>query len=153
MDTIDDPFTIARPPHGFKLYEARDGRFSERIGPYFVTGRQLDLIMGFRVLERHANRNGVAHGGALMAFTDTLCGNIAARAADSISATVSLNTQFMRPVRVGAWVEGRARALKAGKRTIFLRAELTADGVLAVTADGIWQRIRPRTNAAPEEKT
>ena len=133
----------ARPPEGFKLYETRDGRFSERVGPYFLKGRGTDLVMGFRVLEHHANRNGVAHGGALMAFADTLLGNVAARAADYIAATATLNTSFLRPAQVGAWVEGHAEVLKAGKRAIFVRCALTADGELAFTAEGIWQRITP----------
>lgn len=155
MPTAADPFALARPPGGFKLYQARDGRFSERLGPYFVKGRGTELTMGLRILDRHANRNGVAHGGALMAFADTLCGNIAARAADYVSATVSLHSNFLRSVPLGAWVEGRARALRTGKRCIFMRAELAADGALAFTADGVWQRIDPRpraTAAAAQEE-
>lgn len=139
-----DPFALARPPGGFKLYDARDGRFSAALGPYFVKGRGTELTMGLRILDWRANRNGVAHGGALMAFADTLCGNIAARASDYPSATVSLHSSFLRPVPLGAWVEGRARALRAGRRCIFMRAELTADGALAFTAEGVWQRIDPR---------
>lgn len=153
MAAACDPFTIARPPDGFKLYQTRDGRFSERLGPYFVRGRGLGLVMGFRVLDRHANSNGVAHGGALMAFADTLCGNIAARAADYVSATMTLNSSFLRPVPVGAWVDGRAEAVKTGGRSVFLRAELAVDGVPAFTADGIWQRIEPRPRGAPREET
>ncbi len=151
--TADDSFTIARPPDGFKLYEARDGRFSERLGPYFVKGRGTGLAMGFRVLDHHTNRNGVAHGGALMAFADTLCGNVAARAADYASATVSLNGSFLRPVPAGAWVDGAAHVLRVGRRSVFLRAELAANGVLSFTAEGIWQRMDPRPRGdAKEEK-
>ena len=148
----DDPFALARPPGGFRLYEARDGRFSARLGPYFIKGRGSELAMGFRVLDRHTNRNGVAHGGALMAFADTLCGNIAARAADYATATAALNCHFLRPATAGAWVEGRAEALKTGRRAVFLRAELAVDGALAFTAEGIWQRIEPRPRAATGEK-
>ena len=151
-DRSEDPFALANPPDGFKPYEARDGRFSARLGPYFIEGRGVGLVMGFRVLERHTNRNGVAHGGALMAFADTLCGNIAARAVDYTTATVSLHASFLRPAPVGAWVEGRARALRTGRRNVFLRADLTAGGMLAFTAEGVWQRIDPRPRGAAREE-
>ena len=82
MPATEDPFTVARPPGGFKLYETRDERFSERLLPYFV--------------------------------------------------------------------KGRADVLRAGRRNLFVRAELAVDGVLAVTAEGVWKRIQLRPQRAPE---
>ena len=112
MLASEDPFAVARPPDDFKLYETRDGRFSERLAPCFVKGRGRDPATGFRVLDRHTDRNGVAHG--------------------------------------GAWADGRADALKAGRRNLFVRAELAVDGVLAFTAEGVWKRIQLRPQRAPE---
>ena len=63
-----------------KVYESRDGMFSDRIGPYFIKGRYPDVIMGIRILDHHSNLNGVSHGGLLMAFVDTIGGYIAAKA-------------------------------------------------------------------------
>ena len=66
----------ANAPKKFKLYESRDGMFTDRIGPYFIKGRYPDVTMGIRILEHHSNMNGVSHGGLLMAFCDTLGGYI-----------------------------------------------------------------------------
>ena len=82
MPATEDPFTVARPPGGFNLYETRDERFSERLSPYFA--------------------------------------------------------------------KGRADVLRAGRRNLFVRAELAVDGVLAFTAEGVWKRIQLRPQRAPE---
>lgn len=137
----EDLLAHARAPDGFKLYETRDGLFSNRTGPYFIKGRFPDAVMGVRILDRHCNLNMVAHGGLLMSFMDTLIGRTAAAAAQHLCATASLTCHFLKPVPVGAWVEGRAQALKTGKRAVFLRGELICDGELAFTAEGLWQRI------------
>jgi len=143
MDEVfdDDVLARAQAPEGFKVYETRDGLYSAHNGPFFIKGRFPDAVMGVRILDRHSNLNKVAHGGLLMSFIDTVIGRTAAAAAADICATASLTTHFLRPVPLGSWVEGRAEALKTGKRAVFLRAELTCDGELALTAEGLWQRI------------
>ena len=131
----------ANAPQNFKLYESRDGMFSDRIGPYFIKGRYPDIILGIRIFEHHSNVNGVAHGGMLMALADTIGGYIAAKAGEGASVTANLNSYFMRPVPLNSWVEGTGKALKTGKRAIFIRVELTLDDKLVFAADGMWQKI------------
>ena len=48
------------------------------------------------------------------------------------------------------FVKGRADVLRAGRRNLFVRAELAVDGVLAVTAEGVWKHIQLRPQRAPE---
>lgn len=136
-----DLIAHADAPEGFKLYETRDGLFSNRTGPYFIKGRFPDAVMGVRILEHHCNLNRVAHGGLLMSFMDTVIGRAAAASAQHLCATASLTSHFLRAVPIGSWVEGRAKVLKTGKRAVFLRGDLTCDGELAFTAEGLWQRI------------
>lgn len=69
---------------------------------------------------------GLLHGGALMAFADSLGGicaflNLPAGAA---TATISSSTVFTRPVREGE-VSGVARPLHAGRNVIMVRTDLT----------------------------
>ena len=141
-DPDTDPLIVGRPPAGFKVYETRDGLFSSRTGPYFIKGRHPDTVLGVRILDHHCNVFGIAHGGLLMSFCDTVLGRAAAAATREMHATASLTTHFIRPVALGAWLEGRATVLKAGGRTVFLRADLTVDGEIAVSAEGLWQRIK-----------
>ena len=131
----------ANTPSDFKLYESRDGMFTDRIGPYFIRGRYPDITLGIRIFEHHSNLNGVAHGGLLMAFVDTIGGYIAAKAGEGPSVTANLNTNFIRPIPLGSWLEGKGKALKAGRKAIFVRVELTLEKQLVFTAEGIWQKI------------
>ena len=131
----------ANAPKNFKLYESRDGMFTDRIGPYFIKGRYPDVTMGIRILDHHSNMNGVSHGGLLMAFCDTLGGYIAAKAGEGPSVTANFNANFMRPAPLGAWIEGAGKALKIGRKAIFIRVELTLEKKLIFTAEGIWQKI------------
>lgn len=131
----------ANAPDDFKLYESRDGMFSDRIGPYFIKGKYPNVTMGIRILEHHSNYNGVSHGGLLMAFVDTIGGYIAAKAGEGPSVTANFNANFMRPAPVGAWIEGTGKALKTGRKAIFIRVELTLKKKLVFTAEGIWQKI------------
>ena len=105
----------ANIPKDFKLYESRDGMFTDRIGPYFIKGRFPKAILGIRIFEHHSNLNGVAHGGLLMAFVDTIGGYTAAKAGEGPSVTANFNANFIRPVPLGAWVEGKGKALKVGR--------------------------------------
>jgi 1,4-dihydroxy-2-naphthoyl-CoA hydrolase len=75
---------------------------------------------------------GVLHGGALMAFADSL-GGVCAYVnlpAGTSTATVSSHTNMMRAVRAGE-VRGRARPLHLGRSTLVVQSELRdADGQL-----------------------
>jgi len=73
----------ANVPEGFKMYESRDGMFTDRIGPYFIKCRYPEVTLGMRIFQHHSNLNGVAHGGLLMAFVDTIGGYVAAKAGES----------------------------------------------------------------------
>ena len=131
----------ANAPEGFKLYESRDGMFTDRIGPYFIKGRFPDAIIGIRIFEHHSNLNGVAHGGLLMAFVDTIGGYTAAKAGESASVTANFNANFIRPVPLGSWSEGKGKALKAGRKAVFIRVELALEEKIVFSAEGIWQKI------------
>jgi 1,4-dihydroxy-2-naphthoyl-CoA hydrolase len=73
--------------------------------------------------------NGVLHGGALMAFADTLggvCAFLNLPAGASSTATVESKTNFFRAVRAGR-VEGVARPLHVGRTFIVVQTDLVDD--------------------------
>jgi acyl-coenzyme A thioesterase PaaI-like protein len=148
-NTTSDALTEGRPPPGFKVYETRDGMFSSRIGPYFIKGRYPDSVLGVRIMAHHCNLYGIAHGGLLMAFCDTVMGRAAAAASEAMCATATLTSHFVQPVALGAWLEGRVTVLKSGKRSVFLRADLTVDGAFVVSAEGLWQRVNLKQTKEP----
>ncbi len=74
---------------------------------------------------------GVLHGGALMAFADTLggvCAFLNLPDGEVTTATVESKTNFFRAVREGH-VEARSRPLHRGRTTIVIETDLhDADG-------------------------
>jgi 1,4-dihydroxy-2-naphthoyl-CoA hydrolase len=70
----------------------------------------------------------VMHGGALMAFADTLgavCALLNLRAGESTS-TIESKTNFFRAVRAGR-VEGISRPLHTGRTTIVVQTDILDD--------------------------
>lgn len=116
-------------PPGFSPYTPT-GAFLELVGPIFVRGEGDGRVFALRVEERHGNLGGNAHGGLLAALVDFALGRAigAETGADGAPATVSLTTDFLRPVRPGDWVEAHTEVERAGRTLAFADCSLTVDG-------------------------
>lgn len=82
----------------------------------------------------HANRNGVLHGGAVMAIIDCLAGTAAHLniRPDQMTTTVESKTNFFRSVRIGEVLRGEVTPLHVGGRTHVWQTRLIrADGKVA----------------------
>src|ERR1700735_3333117 len=121
----------ANIPEGFRPLRFNVG-FIEAVGPLYGKWDGTRLLMGFRVEMRHCNPGNVAHGGMLATFADMLL-PIAARFQSKkdmgFLPTVNLTCDFLAPAPLGAWVEGRAEALRAGRSLLFAQGVAEADGV------------------------
>lgn len=128
-------------PEGFAPFKLSFG-FIETNGPLYGKWDGHHLLLGFRVELRHCNPGRVCHGGMLATFAD-MCLPIAARfqAATDMGflPTVNLTCDFMAPAPLGAWVEGRADALKFTKNLLFAQGMVTADGTAVLRANGIFK--------------
>ena len=85
-----------------------------------LTGGAPDFVEGtMTVLPQHGNRNGVMHGGAIMALADALGGTAAAINLEEGQNTTTLEskTNFLRPVPIGETATARCEALHRGRRT------------------------------------
>jgi acyl-coenzyme A thioesterase PaaI-like protein len=128
----------ASPP-GFKVMLPNDG-FAGNNGPYFL--RRLaegGYEYGFQSDARHANPNGVLHGGAIIGFLDTIMGHFASSSAKSPTATIGFDCRFITSAKPGAWIEGRVTMRRLARTLAFVDAEATSDGTLLVTASGIFK--------------
>ena len=86
------------------------------------------------VREDLCNRRGVMHGGAVMAWGDTLGGMTAsaALAADQRTATIESKTNFFAPIPKGDTARAVCAPLHSGRTTIVLQTNITrGDGKLA----------------------
>jgi uncharacterized protein (TIGR00369 family) len=86
------------------------------------------------VTERLSNRNGVLHGGALMALADNLGGTatIANLPAGASTATIESKTNFFAGIPVGDTARAECTPLHRGRTTMVWQTRVTrGDGKLA----------------------
>ena len=140
-------------PAGFRKFKFNTG-FLEAVGPLYGKWDGEKLLMGFRVEMRHCNPGQVAHGGMLATFADMfipIAARVQSKADVGFAPTVSLTLDFIAPARLGAWVEGRAEFLRAGKSLFFAQGLATADDVLCLRASAIFKVTAPMgTIPSPE---
>jgi 1,4-dihydroxy-2-naphthoyl-CoA hydrolase len=86
------------------------------------------------VREDLCNRRGVMHGGAVMAWGDTLGGMTASAALteQQVTATIESKTNFFAPIPKGDTARAVCTPLHSGRTTIVLQTNITrGDGRLA----------------------
>ncbi|MDI3306341.1 MAG: PaaI family thioesterase [Acetobacteraceae bacterium] len=123
---------------GWKRMDAEG--YPALIGPFFAKREGEGWRYGFLAEPRHRNAGGVVHGGMLMSFADDVLGiTVWTAAGRKPCTTVQLNTQFIAPVRVGDFVEGRAEVLRTTRSVLFVRGMLTVGDRTVAHADGVWK--------------
>ncbi len=111
-------------------------------GPLYCRVVDGDLLLGFRVEERHCNPMGICHGGMLALFADMqlpFAARMQAGLADRFMPTMSLTTDFLATAPLGCWVEGRTQVLRKTHKTLFAQMLATADGEPCLRANGIFK--------------
>lgn len=130
---------IASPAAGFQPFEVNDG-FIGHNGPYFWrNGESGSVEFGFQTDARHGNPNGVLHGGAILAFLDTILGHAVVRGAGKKCATISLDSRFIGTAAPGAWIGGRTTLRKLTRSFAFVDAEAFEGDKLLVTTTAIFR--------------
>jgi acyl-coenzyme A thioesterase PaaI-like protein len=127
-------------PTGFTaLRLSQPGSFIEVNGPLFGKREGNKLVMGFRVQPRHCNPANFCHGAMMLALADMLIGPGSEFEVQSgrFLPTISISADFLAPAPLGAWVEGRAHALRKTASLLFAQCLITADGTPALRASGI----------------
>jgi acyl-coenzyme A thioesterase 13 len=135
------------PPPGFEpLF--RTSPFLETIGPLFYR-KELDgaFVIGLRVLPKHANARGGAHGGLMMTLLDIALGYRAALSETPPAnlTTASLTADFAGGAKIGDWVEAHVDVQKVGGRLAFANAFLTVNGERVVRGSAVFARGETKT--------
>jgi acyl-coenzyme A thioesterase 13 len=130
------------PPPGFEpLF--RTSPFLDLVGPFFHR-KEPDgaFIVGLRILEKHANARGSAHGGLLMTLLDIALGYRASLSQQppAMLTTASLSADFVGAPKVGDWVEAHVDVQKVGGRLAFANAFLVVNGERVVRASAVFAR-------------
>jgi uncharacterized protein (TIGR00369 family) len=126
-------------PDGFVPFEDQ-GPFLEHVGPIHVREDGDQLVLGLRAEDRHANHRGTVQGGLLSTFADFALGRAIEADADDERerATVSLTVDYLKPARIGDWIESRTRVDRVGGTLAFADCSLTVEGREIVRARAVW---------------
>ena len=96
------------------------------LGIEFTSASTDRIVARMTVREDLCTRPAVLHGGAVMAFADTLgaTGTIVNLPAGATTTTIESKTNFIAPAPVGTQVIGDATPVHRGRRTMIWRHEL-----------------------------
>ncbi len=132
----------SRIPEGF--YEVHGhAAFATRNGPYFEKEiSDTQLIRGFLADKRHLNGVNFVHGGMLMSFADSSLARVINHVTGKRGVTLKMNSEFLRPVREGDFVEAHCEVTRDTRTLGFVRGILKVGGHPVFKTDAIFQYIR-----------
>ena len=107
--------------------------FAELLGIEFVSAAPDKIVAEMIVREDLCTRPAVLHGGAVMAFADTLgaTGTILNLPEGTGTTTIESKTNFVAPAPAGTRVTGEATPVHRGRRTMIWQTRVsTAEGRL-----------------------
>ena len=101
--------------------------FAELLGIQFVSASPDKVVAEMTVREDLCTRPAVLHGGAIMAFADTLgaTGTILNLKEGAGTTTIESKTNFIAPAPVGTRVTAEATPLHRGRRTMIWQTRVT----------------------------
>ena len=126
-------------PAGYSPVFAEAG-FNAYVGPVFRADDGSDFR--FTVREVHMNGGGALHGGMMMALADIAMGKTvhALLEADGQRAmTVSLNCDFIGPVKQGETIVTTVGITRRTRSIVFVTATLMVESRTIMTATGLWK--------------
>jgi uncharacterized protein (TIGR00369 family) len=106
-----------------------DMPFIRWLGLRFLTATQERVTAEMLVRDELCNGSGVLHGGALMAFADTLgaCATTLNLPDGAGTTTLESKTNFLAPAVSGTKVIGEALPLHRGRRTMVWQTRVTSE--------------------------
>lgn len=114
-------------PAGYRLIAFEGVTFNSANGPFYVRRDGEEMVLGFRVEQRHCNPAGILHGGMMMTVADMTAGFGTAfkSGIDKFMPTVNMTFDFVASGHVGDWVEGRCEVLKVTRSLAFATVMLS----------------------------
>ena len=129
------------------LQERIKGRFPALLGIRFLAATQEEIRAEMHVRDDLCTVPGVLHGGAIMAFADTLgaLATVLNLPAGANTTTIESKTNFMAAGRAGTAVTGVTTPLHKGKSTMVWQTRVTnAEGKLAAVVTQTQMVLAPK---------
>ncbi len=130
--------------------EQQASPFAKLLGVRFVTAERDRLVAELDVRDDLCTTPAIMHGGALMAFADTLGASATFLNLPPGAGTTTLEskTNFFAPAPVGSTVTGECLPLHRGRRTMVWQTRITnADGRLLVQVTQTQMVLEPTVQA------
>ena len=128
-------------PEGYVPCPLPVGDFGDSLGPLFM--RPDGSGCACRMRPGHRNPRGAIHGGVLLWLADQVLGLTVYQATGrTLSATVSLNCDFVEAAFPGDLIEGEARVTRITGSVVFVTGVLRRGERVILTASGIWKRLQ-----------
>jgi 1,4-dihydroxy-2-naphthoyl-CoA hydrolase len=101
--------------------------FAKLLGIELVSAAPDRIVAEMTVREDLCTRPSVLHGGAIMAFADTLgaLGTIANLNEGAATVTIESKTNFLGPAPLGVRLKGEATPVHVGRRTMVWQTRIT----------------------------
>ena len=111
------------------LQERLKDLFPDLLGMQFVEATSELVKASLQVRPELCTVGGILHGGALMAFADTLgaVATVLNLPADARTATIESKTNFLRPAPSGSQVLGECTALHRGRTVMTWQTRVTTE--------------------------
>ena len=109
-----------------KNLKNRQPPFSKLLGITITSASETQVLAELLVTKELSNRNGVMHGGAIMAFADNIGGTATfINLKKGLSTTtIESKTNFFRPIKIGENIQARCEFLKKGKKIVVLQTTI-----------------------------
>ena len=124
--------------------------FSKLLGVRFLSATPERVVAELTVREELCTTPATLHGGAIMAFADTLgaCATVINLREGCGTTTIESKTNFFAPAPAGSKVIGECTALHRGKRTMAWPTRVTNEaGRLLAVVTQTQMVLEPRTSA------
>ncbi|MBI1186012.1 MAG: hotdog fold thioesterase [Alphaproteobacteria bacterium] len=115
-------------------------------GPYFVAIDGGSPIVGLHVRPPHCQARGAAHGGVLATLADVaLSYQIHVQLAEGVFvSTTSLTINYVRPARLGAWIEAHCVLDHLGSRNAHAHGRIVCEGETLATMSAAFAIVREK---------
>lgn len=123
-------------------------RFETDTGPfYFQKGGSGQVRCAFVAEAKHMNGAGFMHGGCLATFADFAVFAIADDVIGGRAVTINLSADYLGAASVGQRMEATGEVTRSGKRIIYVRGLVMADGAPCLSFTSVITRVRPTTES------
>jgi 1,4-dihydroxy-2-naphthoyl-CoA hydrolase len=128
------------------LQKAIEGFFPGLLGVRFVSATKQCIVAEMKVRRELCTLPGRAHGGALMAFADTLgaCGAVLNLPEGAGTTTLESKTNFFAAGAEGTTLRGEATPLHIGRRTMVWQTRITSGDALVALVTQTQMVLPPR---------